>query len=218
MTYNTVTEDVTYDFVETELLSVGISAADFAAMQNLPATQTGTGAMVLATSPTLVTPVLGVAAATSVNKVAITAPATSATLTIANGKTLTASNTLTLTGTDASSIAFGTGGTAAYTLNKLSVFAATTSAELAGVISDETGTGALVFANTPTLVTPVLGVADATTINTGTGGHLVSGVKIIGAQAAAIADASGGATVDAEARTALNDLLAKLRTHGIIAT
>lgn len=47
----------------------------------------------------------------------------------------------------------------------LSVFAATTSAQLLGVISDETGTGALVFANTPTLVTPVLGVASATTVN-----------------------------------------------------
>lgn len=66
-------------------------------------------------SPTLVTPTIGVATATSVNKVAITAPATSATLTIADGKTLTASNTLTLTGTDASSVAFGTGGTVAYT-------------------------------------------------------------------------------------------------------
>lgn len=41
--------------------------------------------------------------------------------------------------------------------NKLSVFAATTSAELASVISDETGTGALVFANSPTFVTPALG-------------------------------------------------------------
>jgi len=51
------------------------------------------------------------------------------------------------------------------TTDKLSVHAATTSAELAGVISDETGTGALVFANTPTLVTPVLGVATATSIN-----------------------------------------------------
>lgn len=50
---------------------------------------TGTGPMVLGTSPTLTTPILGVAAATSVNKVAITAPATSATLTIANGTTLT---------------------------------------------------------------------------------------------------------------------------------
>lgn len=37
-------------------------------------------------------------------------------------------------------------------------------------------------------------------------------------QPTAIADASGGAIVDAEARTALNDLLAKLRTIGIIAT
>jgi hypothetical protein len=37
-------------------------------------------------------------------------------------------------------------------------------------------------------------------------------------QPAAQADASGGATVDAEARTAINGLLAKLRTIGIIAT
>jgi hypothetical protein len=58
-----------------------------------------------------VTPTIGVATATSVNKVAITAPATSATLTIANGKTLTASNTLTLTATDGSTLAVGTGGT-----------------------------------------------------------------------------------------------------------
>lgn len=41
------------------------------------------------TSPTLTTPALGVATATSVNKVALTAPASSATLTIADGKTLT---------------------------------------------------------------------------------------------------------------------------------
>src|SRR6185436_2392454 len=61
---------------------------------------TGSNSVVLATSPTLVTPVLGVASATSVNKVAITAPATSATLTIADGKTLTASNNATVSGTN----------------------------------------------------------------------------------------------------------------------
>lgn len=55
---------------------------------------------------TLTTPVLGVATATSINKVAITAPATSATLTIANGKTLTANNSLTLAGTDATTMTF----------------------------------------------------------------------------------------------------------------
>ena len=43
------------------------------------------------------------------------------------------------------------------TTDKLSVHAATTSLELAGVISDETGSGALVFATSPVLVTPALG-------------------------------------------------------------
>jgi hypothetical protein len=40
------------------------------------------------------------------------------------------------------------------TTDKLSALAATTSAELAGVISDETGSGALVFATSPTLTSP----------------------------------------------------------------
>jgi hypothetical protein len=43
---------------------------------------------------------------------------------------------------------------AAFRTDKLSAFAATTSAELKTVISDETGSGALVFANSPALVTP----------------------------------------------------------------
>lgn len=119
------------------------------------ASTTGSGSVVLATSPTLVTPTLGVASATSINKVALTAPATSATLTIADGKTLTASNTLTFTGTDSSSVAFGAGGTVTYTSNNLSVFAATTSAQLAGVISDETGSGALVFGTSPVFTTDI---------------------------------------------------------------
>jgi hypothetical protein len=68
--------------------------------------ETGSGSLVFATSPTLVTPIIGVATATSINKVAITAPATSATLTIANGKTLTANNSLTLAGTDATTMTF----------------------------------------------------------------------------------------------------------------
>jgi len=67
---------------------------------------TGSGNVVRATSPTLVTPTLGVATATSINKTAITAPATSATLTIADGKTLTASNSITLAGTDSTTMTF----------------------------------------------------------------------------------------------------------------
>lgn len=90
----------------------------------------GTGAIVRATSPTLTTPVLGVATATSIN-----------------GTSIPASATLVKTS------------------DNLSVMSATTSAQLAGVISDETGSGALVFATSPTLTTPTLGVASATTVN-----------------------------------------------------
>ena len=49
------------------------------------------------------------------------------------------------------------GGGDALTSNPLSQFASTTSLQLLGVISDETGTGALVFSTSPTLVTPNLG-------------------------------------------------------------
>jgi hypothetical protein len=56
------------------------------------------------------------------------------------------------------------GGGDALTSAPLSQFAATTSLQLKGVISDETGSGALVFADTPTLVTPVLGAATGTSL------------------------------------------------------
>lgn len=67
---------------------------------------TGTGNVVLATSPTMTTPTIGAATATSINKVAITAPASAATLTIANNKTVTVNNSLTLAGTDATTQTF----------------------------------------------------------------------------------------------------------------
>ena len=86
----------------------------------------------------------------------LTVTASTGTITIANSKTATINNTLTFTGTDSSSVAFGTGGTVVYTSNKLSVHAATTSAELAGVISDETGSGALVFGTSPAISGPTI--------------------------------------------------------------
>ena len=48
-------------------------------------------------------------------------------------------------------------------------FAATTSAELAAVISNETGSGALVFATSPTLATPDLGTPSAVVLTNATG-------------------------------------------------
>lgn len=66
----------------------------------------GTGSFCMTTSCTMVAPTLGVASATTVNKVALTAPATGSTLTIADGKTLTANNSLTLAGTDSTTMTF----------------------------------------------------------------------------------------------------------------
>lgn len=75
-------------------------------------------------------------------------------------------------------------------------------------------------------------VTGAATYDAGTGGYKVSGTKVIGAQSAAEADitlltAIGGSdTVDAtdiatnfaDLNTKINSILAKLRTHGLIAT
>jgi len=95
------------------------------------ASQTGTGStFVVQNTPTLTTPVLGVATATSIN-----------------GTTIPSTKTLVVT------------------TDKLSVHAATTSSELAGIISDETGTGVLVFGTSPAISDPKI----AQTINAQTG-------------------------------------------------
>ena len=112
--------------------------------------ETGSGALVFATSPTLVTPTLGVATATSINKVAFTAPATGSTLTIADGKTLTASNSLTFTGTDATSFAFPGTSDTVVTLTATQT------------LTNKTLTS-------PTLTTPVLGTPSSGTLTNCTG-------------------------------------------------
>lgn len=85
--------------------------------------------------------------------------------------------------------------------NKLSFFAATTSAELAGVISNETGSGLLVFATSPALTTPNLGTPSAVTLTSGTGLPISTGVSGLGAGVAAFL----GTPNSANLRTAVTD-------------
>lgn len=92
--------------VATGIANLGTGIATFLttpSSANLIATitdETGSGSLVFSTSPTFTTPILGVATATTINKVTITAPATGSTLTIVNGATLTASATASVSGTN----------------------------------------------------------------------------------------------------------------------
>ena len=111
--------------------------------------------------------------------------------------------TPTITNSGVTSINSATGDitNVAKTTDKLSVFAATSSSELAGVISDETGTGALVFANSPVLVTPNLGTPSAATLTNATGLPIDTGVSGLGTGVATFL----GAPTSANLRAVVTD-------------
>ena len=207
-----------------------MAATTSAQLAGVISDETGSGALVFATSPTLVTPALGTPSAlVATNASGTAASLTAGTATVATTVTITdnestaednaiifaaggdidggnlgleSDGTLTYnpsTGTVTSTVFAGaltgnasgssgscTGNAATvtngvYTTNNLSVMAATTSAQLAGVISDETGSGALVFATSPTLVTPALGTPSAlvATNASGTAASLTAGTATV---------------------------------------
>jgi len=132
------------------------------------------------TSPTLVTPALGTPASGTLTNCTFptlnqnttgTADNVTGTVAVATGGTgsTTASAARTALGVAIGSDVQAYNSATALTTNKLSDFAATTSAELAGNISDETGSGLLVFGTSPTLVTPALGTPSALVLTNATG-------------------------------------------------
>lgn len=106
-------------------------------------TKTGTGALVLGTSPTLTTPTLGAASATSINGMVLSG----------SGKTLTLAGDLSTSGSSA--ITLTSGGATNVTLP--------TTGTLSTLAGSETLTNKTL--TSPTLTTPSLGVATATSIN-----------------------------------------------------
>jgi len=170
---------------------------------------TGTGGVVRETSPSLVTPALGTPTSitlTNATGLPITA-GTIGTLGVARGGT-----NLTALGTALQSLRVNAAGTAleyaapagggdALVADPLSQFAATTSAQLAGVVSDETGTGALVFGTSPTLETPALGTPTALvgTNITGTAAGLTAGNVTTNANLTGVFTSVGNATAIADA-------------------
>lgn len=119
--------------------------------------ETGTGSLVFATSPTLVSPALGTPTALVGTNITGTAAG------------LTAGNVTTNANLAGAITSIGNA-------TSLGSF---TSAQLIAAVTDETGTGALVFANSPTLITPNIGAATGTSL-TATGTIVSTGTAGVG--------------------------------------
>jgi len=133
------TSGTIYNSLTTGSISIGNSQTS--GILNVADGSTRTGAVNIACGTTT----------TGTKTINIGTSSTGGTTAINIGSTAGATSNVTISGT-----AIPASKTLVVTTDKLSTLAATTSAELAGVISDETGSGSLVFATSPTIATPII--------------------------------------------------------------
>ena len=151
--------------------------------------ETGSGALVFANTPTLVSPVLGAATGTSI---AVGAASTMDVtgLEVQGGvKAVGVITALSFSGSGSGLTDVAADSVSVRKLTNagtgVTVFLETpSSANLASAVTDETGSGALVFATSPTLVTPVLGTPASGTLTNCTGLPISSGVSGLAANVA----------------------------------
>lgn len=136
-------------------------------------TSTGTGSVVLSTSPTLVTPALGTPTALVGTNITGTASGLTAG-TVTTNANLTGMVTSIGNATTVVTNANLTG--AVTSVGNATSLGSFTSLQLATALTDETGTGSNVFATSPTLVTPLLGTPTSGVMTNVTGLPLTTGV------------------------------------------
>lgn len=83
------------------------------------------------------------------------------------------------------------------------------------------GAGSWIFRNNAD-TSSLVSISDASgqgvvNVETASGEYRVNGTKVVGPRGAAITAPTGGATVDAEARTAIGVIISRLQEHGLIA-
>ena len=171
------------------------------------ASTTGSGLAVLATSPSLTTPSLGIATATSLNGLTLTANATGFSVTGGTtSKTLTASNSLTFQGTDGTNFTFpATSSTVVTTGNNATISAGltfTTAQTLGSGSSLRTGSSTQVFLSytAPSSPSSGLGSTTAVTYQSGTAGFVltIGGTGITSTGTVTMPTASHGWICDGE--------------------